>query len=89
MLYDIHDENKMRFANENLEKIIEAFREFSEESNKYKTEFQSILKEMEDFKKLLAISKENGHYIDCVWSNPKTKCGPDTCRCRFRYWKPE
>lgn len=22
-----------------------------------------------------------GHYPECVWSNPQTTCGPDTCRC--------
>jgi hypothetical protein len=29
----------------------------------------------------LPLDQKNGHYRDCVWSNPKNRCGPDTCKC--------
>lgn len=31
------------------------------------------------------ITNVNGtHYDDCMWSDPTTDCGPDTCPCNFK-----
>lgn len=86
MVYD-DDDNELN--NLNLKKVIEVFRNFSQSSNKYETELATILIEIDMLKEKLKLPQKNHHYIDCVWSNPLTTCGPNTCRCCFRKWIPK
>lgn len=82
------EEREIELHDSILNKIIDAFHTFSQSTSKYENELKLVLLEMEEFKRSLNIPKRNGHYIDCVWSNPNCKCGPDTCLCCFRFCKP-
>lgn len=83
-------EDELEVENSILKKIINAFHGFSSHQRTldYEKKLSLILMEMENLKKSLNIPKQNGHYIDCVWSNTDCKCGPDTCVCCHRFWTP-
>lgn len=82
-------EKEMAIADEKLKIIIKVVTEFTEATEIYLLEFQDILKEMAELKIEIAQEKRNFHYLDCVWSDVNCRSGPDTCKCCFRYWKPE
>jgi len=89
MFNEILNKDELELQNSILNRILVAVKNFSNITSKYENELKLILLEMEEQKNLLSIPKRNGHYIDCVWADPACKCGPDTCLCCFRFWRPK
>lgn len=53
-----------------------------------KKELKRLKKEYKQY--ILDIgTMENGHFKNCVWSNPQCESGPDTCRCCFLEMYPD
>lgn len=41
-----------------------------------------LVNTLHHYAKLIGTDKQsNGHYITCIWSEPETQEGPDTCLC--------
>lgn len=89
-MYCQTDEERLIADQEKLNKIVDKVDDFVTATNKWKTEFEVILKKMEKMKDEINLPRSihNNHYFDCVWGNPTTKSGPDTCICYYRFWKP-
>lgn len=88
MIYEYCNGADLIVENATFEKFLVEFKNFCESTGKKKAELEAILKGVEKRKKYLETPMTNGHYIDCVWSNPKCTVGPDTCRCHYREWNP-
>lgn len=51
--------------------------------------FNEIIKDYHTYRIKLLQPKINDHYTFCVWSNPQTVSGSDTCKCHRMEWLPK
>lgn len=72
-----------------LKLLLKEFEGFSARSGLFEREYRKICNEYIEYRKNTSEARINNHYPCCVWSNPKTTAGPDTCICVHYGWLPK
>lgn len=79
------------YSNKNfdLDKFIDGVISICETFDIQNETFNKIIKDYHIYRIKLQQPKINDHYTSCVWSNPHTVSGPDTCKCHRMTWLPK